>query len=133
MSIKQTKQRERILEVIREAHGHLTAEEVYNEIKKEEQDIGVATVYRNVKYLYEHKLINRIKHPEFGYVYDANLDRHYHFHCQQCNKMYDIDGQYDEALNRKIEKEFGGKIYHHMTFFYGICPACLAKEDEEDE
>lgn len=133
MGIKQTKQRERILEVIRDAHGHMTADEIYQELKKEQADIGVATVYRNVKYLFEHKMVNRIKHPDYGYVYDANLERHYHFHCQHCNKMYDIDNMYNESLNRKIEKEFGGKVYHHMTFFYGICPDCLVQLENDVE
>ena len=131
MSIKTTKQRDRILEVIRDAHGHLTADEVYQILKQEDTSIGVATVYRNLKFLYENKIINRIQHPDFGYVYDANLDRHYHFHCDICNRMYDIDDLYQANLNTLIEKEFGGKIHSHMTFFKGICPDCLKKEKDK--
>ncbi len=127
MSLKSTKQRERILEVIHEAHGHLTADQVYSILKAEDTSIGVATVYRNLKTLYENKIINRIQHPDFGYVYDANLDRHYHFHCDVCNKMYDIDDLYKEELNREVEHKFGGKVRSHMTFFYGTCPDCLKK------
>lgn len=129
--MKQTRQRERILEVIRESHVHMTADEVYQELKKEEADIGVATVYRNVKYLYEHRLINRIKHPDFGYVYDGNLHPHDHFHCQKCNQMFDLDHSYQKELDRQIEAIFGGQVYQHMTIFVGVCPKCLAKKSKE--
>ena len=132
MSIKTTKQRERILEVIRDAHGHLTADEVYHILKMEDTSIGVATVYRNLKYLYERRIINRIQHPDFGYVYDANLHQHYHFHCDICNKMYDIDDLYKEDLNREVEREFGGKVRSHMTFFHGTCPDCLKKKKDKN-
>ena len=132
MSIKTTKQRERILEVIRDAHNHLTADEVYSILKQEDTSIGVATVYRNLKYLYENHIINRIQHPDYGYVYDANLDRHYHFHCDVCNKMYDIEDMYKPSLNTEVEQHFGGNVRSHMTFFYGICPDCLKENKDKN-
>ncbi len=131
MSIKTTNQRERIYEVVRDAHAHLTADQVYGILKQEDHSIGVATVYRNLKYLYEHKIINRIQHPDYGYVYDANLSYHYHFHCIQCNQMRDIVGLYDEKLNRDVEQKFGGKVMSHMTVFHGICDDCLSIKEKK--
>lgn len=131
MNIKSTRQRQRILEVIHHAHGHVTADEIYQILKQEDENIGVATVYRNIKFLFEHGIVNRIQHPDYGYVYDANLKQHYHFHCQECNKMYDIDGLYQEELDRLVEEKFGGKVDHHMSFFYGICPDCLKKNKQK--
>lgn len=130
LNIKTTKQRERIIEVIHEAHGHLTANQVYSILKQEDNSIGMATVYRNLNFLYENKVINRIQHPDYGYVYDANLDRHYHFHCDVCNRMYDIDDLYKEELNREVEEKFGGKVRSHMTFFYGTCPDCVNDKEK---
>lgn len=129
MTVKTTKQRERILEVIREAHGHLTADQVYSQLRLEDHSIGMATVYRNLKFLYENHMVNRIQHPDFGYVYDSNLDEHYHFHCVSCNRIMDIEHMVHDELNKEVEKIFGGKVFHHMAYFYGICPDCLKKKD----
>lgn len=132
MTVKTTKQRERILEVIRDAHGHLTAEQVYKILQEEDHSIGVATVYRNLKYLYEHEMVNRIQHPDYGYVYDSNLHEHYHFHCTKCNRIMDIDAKVHQELNKEVENSFGGKVYHHMTYFYGVCPDCLKKQKKSN-
>lgn len=125
MSIKTTKQRDRILETIRHSKNHLTAEDVYRILLDDDESIGIATVYRNLKYLYENDLVNRIQHPELGYVYDSNLDDHYHFHCRVCDKIYDVDDMVHDELNLEVEEKFGGKVDSHMTYFYGTCPDCL--------
>lgn len=130
MSVKPTKQRQRILEVIRDAKGHLTAEEVYKRLAIEDHSIGIATVYRNLKYLYDNDLVNRIQHPDFGYVYDSNLNQHYHFHCLSCNRIMDIEDMVHHELNKEVEEKFGGTVHSHMAYFYGICPECLAKQED---
>ncbi len=130
MSVKSTKQRERILEVVRHAHSHVTAAQVYQQLLSEDKTIGAATVYRNLNYLYEHNLISRIQHPELGYIYDANLHDHYHLHCERCNLFFDVDDIVTENIEERVEQSFGGKVTSHMIFFQGICPDCLAKEEK---
>lgn len=60
--LKYTEQREIVLSILLDAQDHLTAEEVYNEIKKEHPDsnIGIATVYRALSFLEEVDLITSI-------------------------------------------------------------------------
>ncbi|MFA5721908.1 MAG: transcriptional repressor, partial [Aliarcobacter sp.] len=57
--LKYTEQREIILSVLLQADDHLTAEEIYNQIKKDYPDsnVGIATVYRALGFLEEIELI----------------------------------------------------------------------------
>ena len=131
MSVKTTKQRQRILEVVKHANGHVTAAQVYQQLLSEDKTIGAATVYRNLNYLFEHKMINRIQHPEHGYIYDANLHDHYHFHCEVCDQFFDVEDIYVDSLEKEVEFRFGGKVTDHMIFFKGICPTCLEKKNKK--
>lgn len=132
MSVKTTKQRERILEVVKQANGHITAAQVYQKLLSDDKTIGAATVYRNLNYLYDNHLINRIQHPELGYIYDANLHDHYHFHCEVCDQFYDVDDIILKDLENEVASTFGGKVTSHMIFFKGVCPSCLKAQQKKN-
>lgn len=71
------------LDFIQRATNHLTAEEVYNEIKKEypTSNIGIATVYRALSFLEEVDLITSITFGTDGKKYETNSKSH-HDHLQ---------------------------------------------------
>lgn len=128
MSIKLTKQRQEILDLIQASSGHMTADEIHTKLKSQQVAIGIATVYRNLNVLYEEKLINRVRHPELGYIYDKNIHDHYHFRCVQCNKIQDVSIKYQKGLHDIVENDLGGKVMSHGINFEGICKDCLEKE-----
>ena len=72
--LKYTEQREIVLSILLHAKEHLTAEEVYNEIKKRYKDsnIGIATVYRALSFLEEVDLITSITFGADGKKYESN-------------------------------------------------------------
>ena len=60
--LKVTRQRLVVLEVLAEnPEEHLTAEEIYERVKADNPDIGLATVYRTVQLLLELELIRKLK------------------------------------------------------------------------
>ena len=133
MPIKFTKQRQMVFEVVKEANGHVTAEKVYNTLKYRGHHVGVATVYRNLNLLYDEHLINRILHPDVGYLYDVNLSPHYHFHCEMCNQIEDVTDIYQPEMDKMVEDRLHRKVFRHMTTFYGVCESCAQKEKVEDQ
>lgn len=123
--IKHTKQRQKILDIVQASHQHLSADDVYQLLVKENANIGVATVYRNLKTLYENQLLNRIQHPEYGYLYDANIEHHDHFVCEECGAMFDIERDVKQNNESTLE---GHRIHSQTTFYYGVCQDCLKKQ-----
>ena len=128
MSLKLTKQRQEILDLIQASSGHMTADQIHSKLKDQQVTIGIATVYRNLNVLFDEKLINRVRHPELGYIYDKNIHDHYHFRCVQCNSIEDVSIEYQDKLHKIVEEDLNCKVESHNINFEGICKNCLKKK-----
>jgi len=125
---KRSKQRDRILGLLRETDTHPTADWIYNHLKKEYPKLSLGNVYRNLNILVEQGLIRELNFGSTFDRYDANTEEHYHFICQKCGRIYDLNLPYDTETNRRVEEITGGKVRFHRTEFYGICKNCLEEE-----
>lgn len=121
---KQSKQRDMILNYMKGIHGHVSAEEVFDDLNQGDSKISLATVYRNLNILVQMNEIKKIAHPIFGYVYDKTCQPHYHLHCIKCDQLYDFPYPYMLELDSKMESETGLSILSHNTMFEGICEDC---------
>ena len=125
--LKYTEQREVVLSVLLDAQDHLTAEEVYNEIKKEHTDsnIGIATVYRALSFLEEVDLITSIAFGTDGKKYESNAKSHHdHLICTNCGKIIEFIDDEIEKRQDKIAKKNKFKITSHSMQLYGTCETC---------
>ena len=124
---KSSKQRDMILAYMKTIEGHVSAEEVYKNMKEAGMDVSLATIYRNLNILTEMNEIKRIAHTVDGYQYDKTSKPHYHLHCTKCNRLFDLDMSYMEELNKKLEEEGHVKITSHSIMAEGICEECRKK------
>jgi Fur family ferric uptake transcriptional regulator len=125
--LKYTEQREIVLEVLLNAKEHLTAEEVYNEVKNTNPDsnIGIATVYRSLSFLEEVHLITSISFGTDGKKYESNTKKHHdHLICTSCGKIIEFMDEEIEKKQNKIAKENGFKITSHVMQLLGNCSDC---------
>ena len=125
--LKYTEQREVVLYILLKAKNHLTAEEVYNEIKKEHTDsnIGIATVYRALSFLEEVDLITSIAFGTDGKKYESNAKSHHdHLICTNCGKIIEFIDDEIEKRQDKIAKKNKFKITSHSMQLYGTCETC---------
>lgn len=130
MNNKLTKQGTQIYKLIQDSSGHMTADQIHSELKTNDVKIGIATVYRNLNSLYEQKLINRVRHPEMGFIYDKNLHEHYHFHCVHCDCIMDVMLKHQNRLHKHVEEELEAVVISHEITFEGICKDCLALQED---
>lgn len=122
---RMTKQKKVIMDVLRSTTSHPTAEWIYTQAKKIIPDLSLGTVYRNLNLLKESNLIMELNYGSSFNRYDANPKNHYHFQCQRCGNVYDLDFPIDAINQEKIIN--GHHIYSHRLEFYGLCSIC-AKE-----
>jgi Fur family transcriptional regulator, ferric uptake regulator len=125
--LKYTEQREIVLKILLHAKDHLSAEEVYNEIKKEYPDsnIGIATVYRALGFLEEVDLIASITFGADGKKYESNAKSHHdHLICTSCGKIVEFIDEEIEKRQERIAKKNGFKITSHSMQLYGTCQDC---------
>ena len=56
--------------------------------------------------------------------FDANIDPHYHFVCEECGAIVDLDLPVDNELNERVSKITNLKARRHNIQFYGLCDKC---------
>ena len=125
--LKYTEQREIVLDILLHAKEHLTAEEVYNEIKKKylNSNIGIATVYRALSFLEEVDLITSINFGTDGKKYESNSKSHHdHLICTSCGKIIEFMDDEIEKRQDKIAKKNKFRIVSHSMQLYGTCESC---------
>ena len=128
MNNKLTKQGTQIFKLIQDSSGHMTADQIHSALKEKDVSIGIATVYRNLNTLYDKKLVNRVKHPDLGFIYDKNVSDHYHVRCVECDMISDLHMDRQTHLEQLAADDSGFGILSHEIIFEGICPNCLSKQ-----
>ncbi len=124
---RQTKQREAVLKLLRGTYSHPTADQIYDEVRKEIPNISKGTVYRNLKVLLEMGLVSELNLNGTISRFEAKQESHYHFRCEQCGRVFDVDEPVDRQLDRKVAERMGFKISYHQLEFRGICDDCQQK------
>lgn len=126
MTVRNTKQRDLVAKLMQDNFSHPTADEIYELARAENPHISRGTVYRNLNFLAESGAILKIVVPDGADHYDSTLDCHYHFHCEQCGKMYDVPRSVTLEMNnaaREMERR-GFSVKGHNLIFTGLCPDC---------
>ena len=122
--LRNTRQRQRILEVLRGSKSHPTADWIYGQVKCEFPKLSLGTVYRNLKLLKEN---GEIRELDFGSTFsrfDGVCEDHYHFVCRKCGRVFDVNMTVEANLNKKAEKATHFNVECHRLEFYGLCKGC---------
>ena len=122
--MRNTKQKDIILNSLRKMDIHPTADELYKYIHEEHAEIGVATVYRNLSKLTEKGEIRKISGLDGSSHYDWNLEPHYHFFCNCCGKIHDVTQAIAPDLIARAECVTDCKILSLEITFRGLCKEC---------
>lgn len=131
MERRNTIQKALILRAVCDLKRHLTADEVYEFVKKDHPSIGKGTVYRNLAILTEEGAIRKVEVPDGSDRFDFTLKNHYHVRCVKCGEVFDVDMDEIPDLQKKIHDTHGMEFLTYDIFFKGICPECRAQEKED--
>ena len=133
-AVKYSRQREAIKNFLMSRKDHPTADVVYSNVVKEYPKISLGTVYRNLSFLVDKGEAITVPCSDGSVHFDANIMPHYHFQCNKCNAIIDIDMD-DATYEKKVidgAKKYltdGSEITGHVTFFYGVCDSCKKKNN----
>lgn len=116
-----TRQREVIRAVFVSAGRPLSPQEVTASAQKTLPLLGIATVYRALKELVDERWLVAISVAGKTRYELSEIGHHHHFHCQACDKAYDIAGCV-ENLRKLVPKGFS--IAGHELTVHGTCRTC---------
>lgn len=129
--LKVTSQRVAILEALESRPDHhLTAEEIYECVRVDNPEIGLATVYRTIQLLAELGLIDKLNlgdgfiRYEIGDGGQNEGHRHHHLICLKCNDVLTFEGDFMEDLEERIQSAMEFQVVDHEVKLYGYCKDC---------
>ena len=127
MAIKYSRQREMIKDFLMTRKDHPTADVVYMNVRQEYPSISLGTVYRNLTLLADMGEILRLRVGDGVDHFDADTSKHYHFVCNECGQVIDLEMDNIDSIVDVAGKNFDGEIQGHVTYFHGICEDCKKK------
>lgn len=120
-----TPQRLAILDLLRNADGHLTPAEIYKQAAQNLPGLTEATVYRTLNFLAEQGLV-LVAHVGRGQlVYEYTEHDHHHLICRNCGEMREVDHQELTQLYEDFFNKTGYQINTVHAAFFGFCPDCI--------
>lgn len=133
MQLRMTNQREIILRELQKSKQHLTADELYDIVKKVMPRISLATVYRNLEILSEAGIIGKLEISGRQKRFDFDPSNHDHIYCAVCHRVdnLDIGGHVVETQGMGSVK--GYSVTGYRLEIIGICPACQMKSETKGE
>jgi len=123
---KNTVQRSLILQAVKALNIHASAEQVFEYVVKSHPSISKATVYRNLSQMAASGELLNIGDFYGAAHYDHNCHEHYHFICENCKRIFDIEGDFSDIFGRVNGKD-GLHIKNFNLSFNGLCRACKVK------
>uniref|UniRef100_UPI004056339C Fur family transcriptional regulator n=1 Tax=Acetatifactor sp. TaxID=1872090 RepID=UPI004056339C len=124
MALKKSKQRDMIKAFLTGRKDHPTADVVYMNVRQENPNISLGTVYRNLTLLADIGEIQRLRVGTGVDHFDADTSPHYHFVCNDCGDVIDLEMESIESITDTARATFDGIIAGHVTYFYGTCGNC---------
>lgn len=124
--LKSTRQREAIVRAFFAAGRHISAEELYHQIRSRDSSLGLVTVYRTLKLLRQAGLATERKFGEAYARFDPNPAdwTHHHLICTRCGKIREFQDATLRDLGAKIARGQGFTVTEQRLELYGICRDC---------
>ncbi len=125
--LKVTLPRVKILEILEKQteDKHLSAEKVYKILLSENEEIGLATVYRVLTQFETAGLVTRHHFEGGNSVFELNKGSHHdHIVCMKCGKVDEFTDAVIEKHQEDIAKNLGYELTDHSLYLYGFCSKC---------
>ena len=121
---RNTVQRRAIHRVFEESGRPMGPSEVFDAARGIAPGLGIATVYRTIKRLLDEGWLQQVELPGEAPRYEvAGKEHHHHFRCNNCNKVYDLQGC-PNAFKQILPRGFS--LEGHELYLFGRCENCVA-------
>jgi Fur family ferric uptake transcriptional regulator len=124
---KQGRARNAMIDLLAGQQCALTALEIEDRLRGEEQRIGRASIYRILELLGERGLINRLELGDGSARYelvDPGGEHHHHLVCDSCGRLVPFDDPDLERSIDRLSRRLGFRMHDHEVVLHGDCTTC---------
>jgi Fur family ferric uptake transcriptional regulator len=128
--LRRTAQRELILVVFLRTEDHLSSEDLYWLVQKEDPNVGQTTVYRTLKLLTDAGLAREVRLGDGRTYYEHHFDHDHHDHmiCTECGEVIEFFSAEIERLQDEMADKYNFRPTHHSLRILGLCQECQETE-----
>ena len=128
-----TKQRQAVLDVLKETRTHLDADQVYQLARRRDPRLSLSTVYRTLSVLRQRGLVRELRlgeghhHYEFGRAGTAlgAKPEHSHLVCRDCGAVVEFSSPLLDRLKRDLQRRYRYHLSAAELEVTGTCQECL--------
>ena len=114
--------------MLKKLNRAISAQDLYIDLRKQSQSMGLATVYRSLEGLKLEGVIQVRTLTNGESLYSlAHEDRH-HLTCLQCGQSIAIEECPVHELEENLHQSHHFKIFYHTLEFFGLCPNCQQED-----
>lgn len=124
--LKRTAQRDLILDIFLRTEEHLSSEDLYRLVQKDDPSIGQTTVYRTLKLLTEAGLAREVRFGDGRTHYEHNYKHQHHDHmiCSECGRIIEFFSAELEAIQDAMAAKHRFEVTQHLLRIIGVCAEC---------
>ena len=128
--LRMTPQRQLILNAVAALHGHVSVEQVYQDVVRVFPDVNISTVYRTLEVLEE---LGLVRHTHFhdGVAQFERTDEapHHHMVCTRCGATSELDLDVLQPLAVELKRRYGFEADLAHSAIVGQCRGCTAQSE----
>jgi len=130
--LRRTTQRDLILEIFLRTEEHLSSEDLYWLVQKQDPSVGHTTVYRTLKLLTEAGLAREVRFGDGKTYYEHHYNHEHHDHliCTECGKIIEFFSPEIEEMQDKMAEKYGFRLTNHSLRMWGLCEDCQKRSNE---
>lgn len=123
-----TPQRLMVVSAVHSMDRHISAEEIFNRVRRRYPYANISTVYRTLELL---KGLGLVVETDFGEgrlrYHHAEKGHHHHLVCQVCGDVVELPESALDSLQEKLARECGFKAELKHLAISGVCSKCRGK------
>ncbi|HYN37420.1 MAG TPA: transcriptional repressor [Actinomycetota bacterium] len=123
---RSTRQRTAILHLLQEAESFLSAQEMYDALRKKDLKVGLTTVYRNLQMMADMNEVDVVRREDGESIFrlcDAD-DHHHHLVCRSCGFTVELANDQLEKWAKALAKKHRFSDVTHDMELFGLCRTC---------
>jgi Fur family ferric uptake transcriptional regulator len=132
---KRSSKREQIVNVFLRQEGHLSADDLVDLIRREDQRISRATVYRTLQWMVDAGIARKVDFGEgrFRFEHSYRQPRHFHLICKTCHRSFEFLSSDIEALVEEVAAARSFTASQSVVQIYGTCEECRTGRNSTNE
>lgn len=125
-AVRSTRQRAAVIALLESVDEFRSAQDLYDELRRRGETIGLTTVYRTLQSLSAADLVDMVRTDtgESMYRRCSAPEHHHHLVCRHCGSAVEVSGREVEAWAAEVAEAHGFSDVSHTIELFGTCADC---------